>query len=258
MTARTAAMVRSLLVLVLATVVGAGAAVGEDAARLAIDQATLAEANPVTPEITTQELREILAAGDMPVLDVRSAQEYSIAHIPGSINLYEKEVETIVARYPPGHPLVLYCNGPFCGKSKRVSDELVKRGYTGVRRYQLGLPVWRALGHTVQTDLRGFEYVFGRDRTAVLVDARDADAFRAATLPGAVNIRIGEAEAANEDGRLPYRDKGTRVIVFGRDVRQARAVAEEVARKAYWNSSYFGGSFEDLAALRAQRPATAR
>ena len=259
MTARNAARVRSLLVLVAASVVGAGAAAGEGSARPAIDQATLAEANPVTPEITTQELRDILSRGDVPVLDVRSAQEYAIAHIPGSINLYEKEVETIVARYPsPGQPLVLYCNGPFCGKSKRVSDELARRGYTGVRRYQLGLPVWRALGHTVQTDLRGFEYVVARDRTAVLVDARDADAFRAATLPGAVNIRAGEAEVANEDGRLPYRDKGTRVIVFGRDARQARAVAEEIARKAYWNSSYFGGGFEDLGALREPPTATAR
>ena len=71
-------------------------------------------------------------------------------------------------------PLVFYCNGPYCGKSKRLSEELVALGYTNIRRYQLGLPVWRALGHTVQTDLGGFTYIFRGDKTAVYVDARGA------------------------------------------------------------------------------------
>jgi rhodanese-related sulfurtransferase len=144
--------------------------------------------------------------------------------------------------------MVLYCNGPFCGKSKRVSSELVKLGYTNVRRYQLGMPVWRALGHSVQTDIEGFRYVFGGDKTAVFVDARSQKEFAAGTVPGAVNIRVGEAEQANEptDGRLPHKDKGTRVIVFAGKRQEARAVAEEIAKKAYWNSSYFGGAVEDL------------
>src|SRR6266513_536330 len=42
--------------------------------------------------------------------------------------------------------LVLYCNGPFCQASKRVSEQLVAGGFTNVRRYQLGIPIWRALG----------------------------------------------------------------------------------------------------------------
>jgi rhodanese-related sulfurtransferase len=261
MTVRTPAVVASACVLVVAAVMGASPATAEDAVKLLphprIEQATLGEAQPITPEVSTQELLEILAAGTVPVLDVRSAQEYAIAHIPGTINLYEKELEAIVARYPKlDTALVLYCNGPYCGKSKRLSEQLVKKGYTGVRRYQLGLPVWRALGHTVQTDLRGFEYIFANDRTAVFVDARRPEAFKALTVPGAVSIRLGESETANEDGRLPYRDKGTRVVVFGSDAKEARAVAEEVARKAYWNSSYFGGSFEELATITEKRQTT--
>jgi rhodanese-related sulfurtransferase len=210
-----------------------------------IAQATLAEPDAVTPEVSTEEVAAILTAGSAVVLDVRSAREYAIAHIPGTVNIWEKEVEQIVQRYPDrAAPLVLYCNGPYCGKSRRTAAELLKRGYTNIRRYQLGLPVWRALGRTVQTDLEGFRYIVDNDRTAVLVDARgDAGG---APLPGAVRIRRGEAEAANEDGRLPHRDKGTRVIVFGADMGEARAVAEEIARKAYWNSSYFGGSVDAL------------
>jgi len=212
---------------------------------------TLGEANPVTPEINTEQLKKILADQSGPVLDVRFPQEYAIAHIPGSINIYEKEVETIAQRFPDkASPIVLYCNGPFCGKSKRVSAELVKRGYTNVKRYQLGLPVWRALGNTVQTDLAGVQYVMAADKTAVFVDARSRADFEQASMLGAVNILASEAEQANEptNGRLPHKDKGTRVIVFASDPKDARKVAEEIAKKAYWNSSYFGGTTDELRA----------
>ena len=215
--------------------------------KLPAHQATLGEAGQKTPEVTTEEVQRILADKSEPLLDVRSAREYAIAHIPGSINLYEKEVERITQAYPDkAARMVLYCNGPFCGKSKRLSEQLVKLGYTNVRRYQLGLPVWRALGNTVRTDLEGFRYVFRGDKTAVYVDARNPSEFAKGSVPGAVNVQAGEAEKANEDGRLPYQDKGTRVIVFAGSAEEARKVAEEVARKAYWNSSYFGGAYTEL------------
>jgi rhodanese-related sulfurtransferase len=216
-------------------------------AKVNVSQTTLEEAGQLTSEVSTEELKKILKAGSEPLLDVRSATEYAIAHIPGSINVYEKEVERVVQLFPDkAAPFILYCNGPYCGKSKRLSEQLLKLGYTKVKRYQLGLPVWRALGNTVQTDLEGFRYVIAKDKTAVFVDARTAQEFAKETIPGAVNIRPGEAEKANEDGRLPYRDKGTRVIVFANSANEARKVSEEIAKKAYWNSSYFGGSFADL------------
>jgi rhodanese-related sulfurtransferase len=215
-----------------------------------ITEAIIGEPDQITPEISTAQLRRILDEGKIPVLDARSPEEYALAHIPGAVNYYEKDVVQLVKAYPDRSvPLILYCNGPYCGKSKRLSEELKKKGYTGVRRYQLGVPVWRALGNTVQTDLTGVRYILAGDKTAVWVDARGAPAFAKGTLPGAVNIKKGEAEAANDDGRLPKKDKGTRVIVFADTPAEARAVAEEIAHKAYWNSSYFGGRFADLSAL---------
>jgi rhodanese-related sulfurtransferase len=212
---------------------------------------TLGESNAAMPEISTEQLKRILADRSGPVLDVRFAQEYAIAHIPGSINIHEKEIETITQRFSDkSTPIVLYCNGPFCGKSKRLSTELMKRGYTNVKRYQLGLPVWRALGNTVQTDLAGVQYVMGADKTAVFVDARSRADFEQGSMPSAVNILAGEPEQANEptDGRLPHKDKGTHVIVFAANPNDARKVAEEIAKKAYWNSSYFGGTADELQA----------
>jgi rhodanese-related sulfurtransferase len=242
--------IKLLVVILLASSVSTKGALGQ--AKVTVNQTTLEEADQLTPEISTEELKKILTTKSEPVLDVRSATEYAIAHIPGSINVYEKEVERVVQLFPDRTAqFVLYCNGPYCGKSKRLSEQLVKLGYTRVRRYQLGLPVWRALGNTVQTDLEGFRYVIGKDKTAVFVDARSAREFAKETIPGAVNIHPGEAEKANDDGRLPYRDKGTRVIVFANSPDEARIVSEEIAKKAYWNSSFFGGTFADL---RRPRP----
>jgi rhodanese-related sulfurtransferase len=222
-----------------------------------IFQTSLLEKNQPGTEITTEQLQQILASASMPVLDVRFAHEYSISHIPGAINIppdsaadptnVTQEVEEIVARYQDAHgDLVLTCNGPFCGKSKRVAKALGNLGYDHIWRYQLGLPVWRALGNTVQTDFDGFDYIFNRDETAVFVDARAPQDFRADTIACAVNIQPGEADAANNDGRLPLLDKGARVVVFAGDPVLAKQVASEIAKKAYWSSSYFSGTFSDL------------
>ena len=108
-------------------------------------------------------------------------------------------------------------------------------GYLNVKRYQLGLPVWRALGNTVETNIEGFRYVFTHDKTAVFVDARSPEEFKGGTVPSAVNVR-----------RHLHMDQGTRVIVFGSNAQEARIAAEQIAKTVYWNSSYFVGTFEEL------------
>jgi rhodanese-related sulfurtransferase len=210
-------------------------------------------------EVSTSELLALLKTGAT-VLDVRSVKECAIAHIPGSVCMpgllrsdgsHTDNLDQILHTYPDrATPIILYCNGPYCGKSKRTAKALMENGYRNVRRYQLGLPVWRALGNTVQTDLDGLAYIWKDDRTAVFVDARAPEKFKADTLPGSVNVRQGEAKVANEDGRLPHTDKGTRIVIFGANAEEARVVAVEIAQNAFWNSSYFGGSYEDIRSAR--------
>jgi len=101
--------------------------------------------------------------------------------------------------------------------------------------------VWRALGNHGANRLRGFAYIFSRDGTAVFVDARPPQDFLADSVACAVNIQPSEATAANDDGRLPLWDKGARVVVFADDPHLAKKVASEIAKKAYWSSSYFSG-----------------
>ena len=232
-----------------------------------IFRAVLDEKGPKTPEISTEDLKSILASGVAVLLDTRPHLEWAISHIPGARNVAPKpgvpmsqytsdvtEVGRLVA-LDKTRPLVLYCNGPFCGKSKRVSEDLLAAGYTNVRRYQLGAPVWRALGGVMVTELDGLRYTLEKDRSAVFIDARDPAEFAAGSLLDARNLPrskllpgkdVGEVKAAKDDGRLPMEDHNTRIIVFGQDAQQARAVADALAQEAFHNVSYFEGGFRAL------------
>ena len=224
-----------------------------------IFQATLMEPNQKTAEVSTDELRQILRDGSSVVFDSRPQLEYATSHIPGALNVSAKPDVPIsvyvsdvaeIGRLVPDRSaaIVLYCNGPYCGKSKRLSEELLEASYTNVRRYQLGAPTWRALVGIMQIELDGVRYVRDGDRTAVFIDARPAEAFRGGSLPGARNITPPEVTAAKDDGRLPIEDHNTRIIVFGTDAEQARAVTAELAKNAFHNVAFFAGTLDDLVA----------
>ena len=224
--------------------------------------ATLAEPNQKTAEISTEELRRVLTDSIVTVFDARPHLEYAISHIPGAINVapkrgvpmssYVSDVAEIgrVLGSKKDASIVLYCAGPFCGKSKRLAEELLEAGYTDVRRYQLGIPVWRALGGVTQIEPDGIRYVREGDKTAVFFDARSAEEFEQGTLDGARHLPKGQVSKGKDDGRLPMDDHNTRIIVFGKDAAQARTVAEELAKNAFHNVSFYGGALADLTVVR--------
>jgi rhodanese-related sulfurtransferase len=223
---------------------------------LSIDHATLQEKEK-TPEVSTDELRQLLATKRATVFDARPFKEYAISHIPGVLNVAPKpgqpmsqyvsdvaEIERIVK--DKATPIVLYCNGPYCGKSKRLAEELLGASFTNVRRYQLGIPTWRALIGLTQIERDGVRYVLENDRTAALFDARDPAEFAAGSLPGARNLVLADVVKAKDDGRLPMEDHNTRIIVIGKDAEQARAVAEAIAKNAFHNVSFYAGTLDSL------------
>lgn len=124
-----------------------------------------------------------------------------------------------------------------------------------MRRYQLGIPVRRALGGVTEIAAEDVQYVREKDQTAVWIDARDPEEFTASPIPNARNLPrsgvkpskdVREVKKAKDDGRLPMDDHNTRIIVFGRDGAQAKAVADVIAREAFHNVSYFAGPLERL------------
>jgi len=219
-----------------------------------IAAATLAEPNQTTREVSTRDVRRSLADGSAIVVDTRTPAEFSAGHIPGARMLASASADPVetVARLAGGDrstALILYCNGPFCQASRRLGDRLSAAGFTNVRRYQLGMPVWRALGGPTEIDVAGFLRVHGLDRTAVFVDARSPEDFARGSLPGARSLPV-EAFIAGEIRQppLPEDDFNTRVVLFGRDARQARELAEALGKRPWHNVSYVGETFEALRA----------
>ena len=238
-----------------------------------------------TPEVSTADVERILASRSATLLDARPYREFAISHIPGALNVapkpgvppsqYVSDVAEI-GRLVHGNtatPLILYCNGPHCGKSKRLAAELVSAGYRNVRRYQLGIPSWRAAGGVCEIELAGIQHVLAKDGTAVVIDVREAADCQKGTIPGARNIPrslvldgkdVGEVKRAKDDGRLPMEDHNTRIVVLGADAGAARYVAEALTREAFHNVSYFPGPFETIrtrtrvARPRGSRPARGR
>ena len=244
----------------------------ENSVRLA-RQSVFAKPGSSVPEVSTEELERILKDQSAVVLDTRPYLEWSVSHIPGAFNvapkpgvpmaLYTSDVAEIgrLVGGDKSQPLVLYCNGPYCGKSKRVAGELLKAGYTNVRRYQLGAPVWRALVGIMVIEPDGTRYVSRNDQTAVWIDVRDPSMFQKSSIPGARNLPqsavlpgkdVGEVFAAKNDGRLPMEDHNTRIIVFGENSEQASQVAEALVREAFHNVTYFAGTDASLKALLDQ------
>lgn len=232
-----------------------------------IFDATLNEAGAKTPEISTNDLKKILGDHSATVLDTRPQKEFAVSHIPGAMNVAAKpgveiskyvsdvaEVTRLVNN-KKDTPLVLYCNGPFCGKSKRLSEELLTAGFTSVRRYQLGIPVWRALGGVTQIETDGAIYVRDNDKTAVWIDVRQAADFAKGSVPGAKNIPrslvlqgkdVGEVKKAKDDGRLPMNDHNARIIVFGGSTEDNRFVADAIAHEAFNNVAFYEGDISTL------------
>jgi rhodanese-related sulfurtransferase len=211
------------------------------------------------PEIGTAELQAALENASAVILDARPYDEYAVSHIPGARTvpgkpgttpaLYVADVNAVLSTIADkNQPLILYCNGLNCGRSKRFADELLKAGYRNVRRYQLGAPVWRALGGVMQVEKPALVRLLVEDATAVLVDARDSRNLTS-QLRNSRPIPLRDAAKAKDDGRLPMADHNTRILVVGDSGAQARAVAEAIARDAFHNVAFFDGSIADLTEL---------
>jgi rhodanese-related sulfurtransferase len=221
---------------------------------LDIGRATFAEQDAKTGQISTDELRRILVDGAAILLDTRTAAEYAAGHIPGAHFLGDNAATQLAALTQlvggdKSKALVLYCNGPYCQASRRFSEQLLAAGFANVRRYQLGMPVWRALGGPTEINLDGLRRVYGRDQTATFIDARPPDDFALGSLPGAKNLPV-ESFAAGEIKRppLPQDDFNTRVVLFGSDAKQARTLAQALSTRPWHNVSYVAATFEEVRA----------
>lgn len=73
--------------------------------------------------------------GEVTVIDVRPAREFSARHLPNALSLPLAELSARLHELPRDKPVVAYCRGPFCS----MSDAAVKK----LRAHGFDACVWR-------------------------------------------------------------------------------------------------------------------
>jgi len=67
------------------------------------------ETTASVPRIAVEDLREKMKIGSVTVIDVRAADAFAAAHIPGALNIPFARVESEMSSLPKGKPIVTYC-----------------------------------------------------------------------------------------------------------------------------------------------------
>jgi rhodanese-related sulfurtransferase len=98
--------------------------------------------------VDLKELRRLLRAGEVTVIDVRPRDEFEAGHIPGALSLPVPELRKRLGEIPKSREVIAYCRGPYCVYSLEAVTFLRKQGYRA-RRAGQGLPEWRTEGFDV-------------------------------------------------------------------------------------------------------------
>lgn len=116
----------------------------------------LEEAEKAAPPVTAEELAEMLASDNPPlVVDVRGSGDYALGHVPGAVWASRGDIERrILAHAEPGdQPIVTVC--ALGARSALAGETLKKMGFTNVRHLQGGMPTWVESGAEVTVGLDG-------------------------------------------------------------------------------------------------------
>jgi rhodanese-related sulfurtransferase len=123
---------------------------------MAIDQPRSSAALGLEPirTISRDELKAKLDRGDpFKLIMALNRWAYEAKHIPGSLHF--DTPEALYAAVHPDDEVVVYCSNVDCLSSVAMYRDLVRRGYSDVRRYSGGLVDWEEAGLPLDGELVG-------------------------------------------------------------------------------------------------------
>lgn len=106
--------------------------------------AGLDDAPPVV-ELAREDLLARVEAGEVLVLDVRPADEFSAGHLPGALSIPIGELAARLDELPTDTPIVAYCRGSYCVISYDAARLLREAGREASVLSE-GVLEWRATG----------------------------------------------------------------------------------------------------------------
>lgn len=100
--------------------------------------------------VDADDLRRLIRAGEVVVLDVRPPGEFEAGHVASARSIPLNELERRLRELPKRRQIVAYCRGPYCVLSDDAVSLLQKKGFR-VARLNIGLPEWKLLGLPIET-----------------------------------------------------------------------------------------------------------
>ena len=179
-----------------------------------------------------------LAYDMMVLIDVRDEADYAANHLMGAINIPADELAIRMDILPKGALIIVY---DLAGESADAAVQtLVGAGYLSAYYLQGGLSRWAAVqgdrymvyaaplpsdSGSIAGGGSGRPYNQGTLNSDfyVLIDVRDAEAYAAGHIAGAINIPMSELDQWFD--RIPQVAK---IIVYGEDTAQAQAAYQQL------------------------------
>jgi rhodanese-related sulfurtransferase len=98
--------------------------------------------------ISRDDLRALLDAGKVTLVEALPEPHYAADHLPGAVNLPGDLTAELAAQLAPdpAGTVVTYCSGPSCARSKVAAAAFARLGYRDVRVYEGGKTDWAAAG----------------------------------------------------------------------------------------------------------------
>ncbi|GGN46161.1 rhodanese-related sulfurtransferase [Actinoplanes campanulatus] len=98
--------------------------------------------------IVRDQLRALLDAGTVILVEALPQPHYDAEHTPGAVNVPAELTAEQAAALAPDRDatVVTYCSGPSCGRSKVTAAAFTRLGYTDVRVYEGGKADWTQAG----------------------------------------------------------------------------------------------------------------
>ena len=144
MTRRRLRLLAALLASALAlTAAGCGGGSGSETAEPAQTEASASA--PVTL-VSPQQASDLIQAGGVQVLDVRTPEEYAGGHIEGAtlIDFYEPDFADRIAQLDRDQEYVVYCQSG--NRSGQATAMMAEQGFTTVDDVDGGIAAWQAAG----------------------------------------------------------------------------------------------------------------
>lgn len=168
------------------------------------------------------------------LVDLRSPEEYAVAHLPGAISAPYAFLEKRRAEQLPedkGVPVIFYAGSAASDEFSKVVILARKFGHRDIGIYRSGMADWLTTDNPVESSA---EYL--KSGAAIIIDLRSEAVVAGGHIPEAVNIPLPQFERS----LLPA-DKRVPLVFYGDGAGDAAAVVRKVRGWGYLKATLFAG-----------------